>query len=78
MYDKIIEILARQLQVNKEDITGDTRIMEDLGADSIDVVEILMAIEESFGVNVPDSDILNLKSPNEIREYIIARGGDVE
>ena len=76
MYEQIIEILARQLQADKSKIQGDTHIMEDLGADSIDVVEILMSIEEAFGISVPDEDISNMKTPNDIKAYIAKRTGE--
>ncbi|MCL2213497.1 MAG: acyl carrier protein [Oscillospiraceae bacterium] len=78
MYEKIIDILVRQLQVDKSKVTEDTHIMDDLGADSIDVVEILMAIEEAFGVTVPDEDIMNMRTPADIRAYVIAKTGEEE
>ena len=76
MYEKIIDILARQMQADRAKITEDTHIMDDLGADSIDVVEILMAIEEAFGVTVPDEDIANMRTPGDIRAYIIEKNGE--
>ena len=78
MYEKIIDILARQLQVDKSKIEENTHIMDDLGADSIDIVEILMAIEETFGVTVPDEDIVNMRTPGDIRAYVTAKSGEEE
>lgn len=70
MYDKIIEILANQLDVDPEMIDGSTKIMEDLGADSLDVVEMLMAMEEAFGFSVPDEDIEELITVNDVVAYV--------
>lgn len=70
MYDKIIEILANQLQIDPEMIDGNTKIMEDLGADSLDVVEMLMAMEESFGFSVPDEDIEDLITVSDVVAYV--------
>lgn len=70
MYDKIIEILANQLDVDPEMIDGNTKIMEDLGADSLDVVEMLMAMEEAFGFSVPDEDIEELITVNDVVAYV--------
>ncbi len=70
MFEKIVDIIAKQLRADAEEITEDTNIMEDLGADSLDVVEMLMAVEESFGVAVPDEEIPNLKTVRDIVEYV--------
>ena len=70
MFDKIAEIIASQLRADPAEITEDTNVMEDLGADSLDVVEILMALEENFGVSVSDDEIPNLKTVRDIVEYV--------
>ena len=70
MFDKIAEIIASQLRADPAEITEDTNVMEDLGADSLDVVEILMAIEENFRVSVSDDEIPNLKTVRDIVEYV--------
>ena len=70
MYDKVVEIIARQLQIDPDMIDENTKIMEDLGADSLDVVEMLMALEESFGFSVPDEDIEELISVSDIVAYV--------
>lgn len=70
MYDKVVEIIANQLQIDSDMIDGCTKIMEDLGADSLDVVEMLMAIEESFGITVPDEDIEELITVSDVVAYI--------
>ncbi len=70
MYDKVVEIIAHQLQIEEDTIDENTKIMEDLGADSLDVVEMLMAMEESFGIMIPDEDIEELVTISDIVEYI--------
>jgi len=70
MQEQIIEIISGQLKKDAAEITPETNIMEDLGADSLDVVELLMAIEETFGVAVPDEDIPGLKTVRDIADYV--------
>ncbi|NLM57270.1 MAG: acyl carrier protein [Clostridiales bacterium] len=70
MLDKIISIISRQLSIDESLINKDSHIMEDLGADSLDVVEILIAIEETTGVNVPDEAIVNIHTVGELAEYV--------
>ena len=70
--DTLKSILEAQLDIDPESITEDTNIMDDLGADSLDVGEMLMAVEESFGVSVPDEEIPNLKTVRDIVEYVEA------
>ncbi|MGI6194508.1 MAG: acyl carrier protein [Eubacteriales bacterium] len=70
MLDKIISIISRQLSIDESTINKDTYMMEDLGADSLDVVEILLAIEETTGVNVPDEAIVNIHTVGELAEYV--------
>ncbi len=70
VFEKITKMLADQLDANIEDMTMETRIGEDLGADSLDVVELLMAIEEEFEVEIPDEDIEALKTIGDVVEYI--------
>ena len=73
MYEKVVEILAKQLQIDKSKITEDSGIMENLGADSLDVVEISMALEKEFNISVPDEDIVNFKTPKDIVTYLESR-----
>ncbi len=70
--DKIKEILADTLDVDVEELSSNTNIATDLGADSLDVVEILMSIEDEFGVEIPDSEIENIHTVGELAEYIEA------
>ena len=70
--DKIKEILADTLEVDIDDLSADTNIATDLGADSLDVVEILMSIEDEFDVEIPDSEIENIRTIGELVDYIDA------
>lgn len=70
MLEKVKEILARQLHMEADDITEDTDIREDLGVDSLDVVEMLMAIQDECGVYVPDDEIINLRTVGDVVKYV--------
>ena len=70
VFEKIKKILADQLDVDAEEMTADTKIADDLGADSLDVVELLMSIEDEFEVEIPDEEIENLKTIGDVVEYI--------
>ena len=69
MLEKIVNIIAQQLGCDPDEITEDSAVAEDLGADSLDIVEILMAIEDSFEITVPDEDIPGLKTVRDIVSY---------
>ena len=70
MYDRVVEIIAKQLQIDPDMIDGSSRVMEDLGADSLDVVEMLMTMEETFGIAVPDEDIEDLITVSDVVAYV--------
>ena len=70
IFEKIKNLLAEQLDADENDMTMDTDIAKDLGADSLDVVELLMAIEDEFDIEVPDEEIENIKTIGAIVEYI--------
>ncbi len=70
MFDRVVEIIANQLQMDTDMIDGSSKIMEDLGADSLDVVEMLMSMEESFGITVPDEDIEELITVDDVVAYV--------
>ena len=70
VFDKIKEILAEQLDADADDMTMDTDIAKDLGADSLDVVTLLMAIEDEFEVEIPDEEIENIKTIGDLTEYL--------
>jgi acyl carrier protein len=68
--DKVKDIIVEQLSVNAEQVTPEAKFIEDLGADSLDVVELVMAFEEQFGVEVPDEDAEKLMSVGDVIKYI--------
>ncbi len=70
MLEAVKEILAKQLRVDVDSISDDTDIVDDLGADSLDVVEMLMTIEQEYGVVVPDEAILTFKTVGDVAKYI--------
>ncbi len=70
MKEKVTEIIANQLSVSADKIKGDTNIAEELGADSLDLVEILMSLEDEFGISIPDEAIPNIKTINDIVDFI--------
>lgn len=70
MLEKIIDIITAQLSCDAELINEDSALFEDLGADSLDLVEILMAVEENFSVSIPDEDMPEFKTVADILAYI--------
>ncbi|NJK92182.1 MAG: acyl carrier protein [Blastochloris sp.] len=68
--EKVKDIIVEQLSVNAEQVTPEAKFIEDLGADSLDVVELVMAFEEQFGVEVPDEDAEKLMSVGDVIKYI--------
>lgn len=70
VFEKIKSILAEQFDVEKDDITFNTNIEEDLDADSLDVFDVLMSLEDEFSVEIPDEDIESLKNVGALVNYI--------
>ena len=70
MFEQIREELAKQFKRDKESITLETTLSEDLRADSRDVMELLMTMEDNYGVVVPDEDIINFQTVGDIVEYV--------
>ena len=70
MIEKIKEILADNLEVEMDEISDDSHIQEDLGADSLDVMDIMTAIEDEFDIQMEDDVIESLTTPKKIQEYI--------
>lgn len=68
--EKVKDILSEQFDVEEEKITAETSIINDLGADSLDVVDLLMSIEDEFEVEVPDEEIENIKTVDDLVKYI--------
>lgn len=74
--DKIKEIIVEQLGVNAEQVTSKASFIEDLGADSLDTVELVMAFEEEFGAEIPDEDAEKLTTVGAVTEYLRSKGFD--
>ncbi len=68
--DKVRDIIVEQLGVNPEQVTPEAKFIEDLGADSLDTVELVMAFEEEFGIDVPDEEAEKLQSVGDVVRYI--------
>ncbi len=68
--DKVTKLLAEQLNVDAKTIKPTSKIVEDLGADSLDMIEMLMALEDNFGISVPDDQVSSLKTVNDIVKFI--------
>ena len=70
MFTKMQEILADQLNISRDKITMDSRMLEDLGADSLDFVELLLTLEDEFGVSVSDDAAKNLKTVGDVVKFV--------
>lgn len=68
-------IISEQLGVDGDQMGPDASILDDLGADSLDVVELVMALEEAFDIEVPDEDVENLRTIGDIEKYVKGRLG---
>jgi acyl carrier protein len=74
--DKVREIIVNQLSVTEDQVTNDAKFIEDLGADSLDQVELVMALEEEFGADIPDEDAETLTSVGDAVKYITGKQKD--
>jgi acyl carrier protein len=72
--DKVKEIIVEQLGVNAEQVTPEASFIEDLGADSLDTVELVMAFEEEFGAEIPDEDAEKLTTVGAVITYLKEKG----
>ncbi|WP_066875429.1 acyl carrier protein [Clostridium mediterraneense] len=70
MFDKVKEIIADKLSVDEESITMESTFVEDLGADSLDVVELIMSLEEELEMEIPDEDAAEFITVSDVVEYI--------
>ena len=73
--EKVKEIIAKQLGVNAAEITTESSFVEDLGADSLDTVELVMAFEEAFNVEIPDEDAEKIQKVKAAIDYITKKQG---
>jgi acyl carrier protein len=72
--EKVKDIIVEQLGVNPEQVTPTAKFIEDLGADSLDTVELVMAFEEEFNVEVPDEEAEKLQTVGDVVKYIEEKG----
>ena len=72
--ERVKKIITEQLGVDEEDVTPEANFVEDLGADSLDTVELVMAFEEEFGIEIPDEDAEKITRVKEAVEYIETHG----
>ena len=70
VFERVKVILAEQFDVEEDTITMDTNLEEDLSADSLDVVDLLMSIEDEFEIEIPDEEIDNIRTVSELVSYI--------
>ncbi len=70
IYDEITELLSEQLNIDKSAITRDSKIIEDLHTDSLDMVEMLIALEDKYDITVPDEDVKNLDTIGKLVDYV--------
>ena len=70
MFDRIKEILMDQLNLDESEITEDSRIKEDLGADSLDVLQLLMSLEEETGIVIPDEKLAEFETVKDVVDYL--------
>jgi acyl carrier protein len=74
--EKIKEIIVEQLGVTPEQVTPEASFIEDLGADSLDTVELVMALEEEFDIQIPDEEAEKITTVQQAVDYIIAKKGE--
>ena len=70
VFEKVKEILCDQLDVDAKDVTMEASITEDLGADSLDLVDLVMSLEDEFDIEVPDEEVESIKTVGDIVRYI--------
>ena len=74
MLEKMKSIIAEQLNVDEAEVKPEANFKEDLGADSLDLFELVMALEEEFGVEIPSEDLESIATVNDVMEYLKNKG----
>jgi acyl carrier protein len=75
VFERVQKIIMKQLNVDEEHVTGDAHFVDDLGADSIDSVELIMSFEAEFKIDIPESDAENFQRVDDVVKYIESRVG---
>ena len=70
MFEKLKEIIAEKLSINEDDITMDSSFVDDLNADSLDLVELMMALEDELDTEIPDEEAENFKTVGDVVKYL--------
>ena len=70
MYDQVKEILARQLRVSPDKVTMDAQIKRDLGADSVDILQLLMRLEDDYGIVIPDQELAKFETVGDVVSFL--------
>jgi acyl carrier protein len=70
VFEKVKKVVCEELGVQESEVKAESSFTEDLGADSLDIVELVMAIEEQFSIEIPDDDVANLKTVGDVVSYI--------
>ena len=70
LLEKVKAVIVEQLNVEEDDVVEDASFVDDLGADSLDIVELVMALEEEFGISIPDEEAENIKTVGDAVNYI--------
>ena len=78
MLERVIEIIREQLNLDGVEITEDSSFKDDLGADSLDLFELVMAFEEEYGVEIPSEDLEKISTVGDIVEYMKSKGVEVQ
>jgi acyl carrier protein len=74
MHPKVKDIIVEQLGVDPEKVKPEASFIDDLGADSLDIVELVMTMEEEFDIEIPDEDAEKLKTVNDVQDYLSKKG----
>ena len=70
MYDQVKEILARQLRISPDKVTLDAQIKKDLGADSVDILQLLMRLEDDYGITIPDQELIKFETVGDVVNFL--------
>lgn len=74
MFEKLKSVIAEQLNVDESEVKVDASFKDDLGADSLDLFEMVMALEEEFGVEIPSEDLEKMATVQDVMDYLAAKG----
>lgn len=74
MFEKVKEILIKQLRLKNKEVLPESKIMDDLGADSLDILQLLMTIEDEYGIVVPDEELVKFVTVQDVVSYLEEKG----